>query len=266
MSLPRQKLPQYTLTLPSSGEKVIFQPFTVHEETLLLMAIDETEEDQIRALRQVIDQCIVSPKLDIYKLPLFDVDYIWLKIRSKSIEEIATLPFECRNPLPNGQIITDEDGEERDWCGTVVNVPINLDTIEVKRYKENTPNIELYDGVGIILDYPTFEVYQKLIKSKIDNDYESEFAVIMESIQMIYDAKTGQTYEREHMDKTELREFLESLMQPQMDKIRQFFDTLPVVKHQVHFRCPKCKHEADVVLEGTRSFLASGLEEKASQV
>jgi T4 bacteriophage base plate protein len=262
MSLPRQRLPQYTLTLPSTGQKVIFQPFTVHEETLLLMAIDEDEESQIRALRQVLDHSIVSPKLDIYKLPIFDIDYIWLKIRSKSIEEIATLPFECRNPLPDGKVIVDSDGEERDWCGTVVNVAINLDTIEVKRNPENNPKIELFEGIGIILEYPTFEIYQKLIRSKLDNDYEAEFAVIMESIQMIYETKTGKTYEREHIDKVELKEFLESLMQPQMDKIMKFFETLPVVKHQVHFKCPKCKHEADVILEGTKSFLASDLEEK----
>src|ERR1017187_3302276 len=100
MSLPQIKVPQYQLILPSNGKKILFHPFTVKEEKLLLMAVDDDDEAQIRTLRQVLQNCILSD-LDIMKLPVFDIDYIWLKIRSKSVEELVTLPFECHNKLPH---------------------------------------------------------------------------------------------------------------------------------------------------------------------
>ena len=85
MSLPQLKVPQYTLTLPSNGKTIIYRPFTVKEEKLLLMAIDEDVDAQIRALRQVISNCLLSGNLNVEKLPVFDIDYIWLKLRSKSV-------------------------------------------------------------------------------------------------------------------------------------------------------------------------------------
>ena len=256
MKLPKIKLPQYTLTLPSTGETVLFRPFTVKEENLLLIAIDDDEEVQIRALRQVMSNCLLNSKLDVYKLPIFDIDYIWLKIRSKSVEEVVTLPFECRAKLPQGVTEKDPDGAERDYCGFVVNVAVNLDKIEVKKNPENNPKIELQEGIGILLRYPTFEVYQKLAKLPELDESQSTFEVIIECVEMIFDTKTGETFEKEHMDKAELVGFLESLSQSQYAKILKFFDTLPVIRHELHFKCPKCRHEADVVVEGTKSFLA----------
>jgi hypothetical protein len=90
-----------------------------------------------------------------------------------------------------------------------------------------------------------------------ESDMDSTFEVIIECIEMIYESDTGKTYEKQYLDKKELIEFLESLSGPQFQKIMLFFETLPKVRHEVHFRCPKCKHEADVVIEGTKSFLAS---------
>src|ERR1035437_4854921 len=119
MNLPKLRLPQYTLVLPSTGETVLFRPFTVKEEKLLLIAIDDDEEVQIRALRQVLDNCLLNSKLDVYKLPIFDIDYIWLKIRSKSVEEIITLPFECHARLPEGETAKNSEGEEIDYCGCI---------------------------------------------------------------------------------------------------------------------------------------------------
>jgi hypothetical protein len=255
MNLPQINLPRYTLVLPSTGETIMFRPFTVKEEQLLLIAIDDEIEAQIRALRQVLENCLINSKLNVYKLPIFDIDYIWLKIRSKSVEEIVSLPFECHAALPEGITEKDDEGNERNYCGYVVNVPVNLDTIEIKKNPENNPKIELQDGIGIVLSYPTFEVYQKLTKLPTLNESQVSFEVIIECIEMIYD-KDGKTYEKEHLDKQELVAFLESLSQKQYAKILKFFDTLPVVRHEVHFKCPKCKHEADIIVEGTKSFLA----------
>ena len=257
MSLPKLTLPQYEITLPSTGEKIMFRPFTVKEEKLLLMAIDDDDEVQIRTLRQVIQSCLLNYKLDVAKLPTFDIDYLWLKLRSKSVEEIVVLPFECHGKLPEGTTQKDSEGVERNYCGNIVNVPINLDTIEVKKYPENNPKIELQDHICIKMKYPTFEIFQKIAKLKEINDIDNTFNVIIECIDMIYESDTGKTYEKEYIDHKELVEFLETLTQTQFAKIMNFFETLPVIQHKVHFKCPKCKFESDVVIEGTKSFLAS---------
>jgi hypothetical protein len=260
MNLPKLTQPIHELTLPSTGEKVLFRPFTVKEEKLLLMVIDDEPEAQVRALRQVLNNCLLPNKLgktiDVSDLAIFDMDYIWLKIRSKSVEEIVTIPFECRQALPEGETLPNIDGTTRDYCGTVVQVPINLDKIEIKKNPKNTPKIELQDGVGILLRYPTFETLQQITKLKETNNIDSSFDVIFECTVMLFESN-GKTYEKEHIDKKEFIEFLEALSQAQFQKIMDFFETLPVVRHEVHFNCPRCRHEADVVIEGTRSFLAS---------
>jgi len=253
--LPQLKVPTYTLNLPSSGKQITYRPFTVKEEKILLMAVDDDEETQIRALRQVIQNCIITGNIDVAKMPVFDIDYVWLKIRSKSVEEIAVIPFVCQNKLPNGTTIQDHNGETRDYCGNVVQCPVNLDEIEVTKNPENNPKITLQDGIGIILRYPTFENFQKLNTVLETNDIEESFNIIIDCVEMIYDA-AGKCYEREFMDVKELREFLESLSETQFAKIMKFFDTIPAIRHKIHFKCPKCKYEVDIVVEGTRSFLA----------
>lgn len=260
MNLPKLTQPIHELTLPSTGEKVLFRPFTVKEEKLLLMVIDDEQEAQVRALRQVLTNCLLPDNtgktIDVSKLAIFDMDYIWLKIRSKSVEEIVTIPFECRQTLPEGETLKNIDGTDRDYCGTVVQVPINLDKIEVIKNPKNNPKIELQDGIGIVLRYPTFETLQRILKLKEQNNIDASFDVIFECTEMLYESN-GKTYEKEYIDKNEFIEFLEALSQSQFQKIMDFFETLPVVKHEVHFKCPRCKHEVDVVIEGTKSFLAS---------
>lgn len=253
MALPKLNIKQHSLELPSNGQKVLFRPFTVKEEKILLQAKDEGDEDQVRALRQVINNCLITP-VDVDKLPMFDLDYIWLKLRCKSVQEVVQIPFECLNPLPEGESRKEEDGSVVYHCGTIVSVGVNLDAVEVSKSPENTPKITLQDGIGIVMRYPTFEIVQRL--SKIEGtDVKMMFEVVMECVELIYDGE--RTFERENISNEELMEFLESLTQEQFAKILKFFDTLPVLRHQVHFRCPKCKHEVDLVIEGTKSFLAS---------
>ena len=260
MNLPKLTQPIHELTLPSTGEKVLFRPFTVKEEKLLLMVIDDEQEAQVRALRQVLTNCLLPDNtgkiIDVSKLAIFDMDYIWLKIRSKSVEEIVTIPFECRQTLSEGETLKNLDGTDRDYCGTVVQVPIDLDKIEVVKNPKNNPKIELQDGIGIVLRYPTFETLQRILKLKEQNNIDASFDVIFECTEMLYESN-GKTYEKEYIDKNEFIEFLEALSQSQFQKIMDFFETLPVVKHEVHFKCPRCKHEVDIVIEGTKSFLAS---------
>ncbi len=256
MSLPKVSTPTYSLSLPSSGEKIIFRPFTVRDEKILLMSADSDDEDQVRTLRQVINSCLLPNEkgkiLDVGKLAMSDMDYVWLKIRSKSVDEVIRVPFECLQPIPEDKQFTDDNGELHDHCGTIVHVPINLDTIQVTINPENNPKIMIQDNIGIMMRFPTFETVQKLAAIKKVNDMQAMFEVIMECIEMIFDGE--KTYEREHTEKKDLVEFLESLTQLQFAQITKFFETLPVLRHTVHFLCPKCKHEVDVVIEGTKSF------------
>ena len=257
MALPKLKTPIYELKLPSSGESVLFTTFTVLDEKILLMAQDDEDVAQIRALRQVIDHCLLpdanGKKLDVAKLATFDLDYIWLKLRSKSVAEIVNLPFECRNRLPEGET-REVDGEVFDHCGQIVYVSVNLDHVQVKKDPENNPRIPLQDGIGIKLRYPTFETATKIAAMEDDHNVDTTFQMVMDCIEMIYEG--DKTYEIEHVDPKELQAFLESLSAPMFAKIVKFFETIPVLSHNVHFRCSKCKHELDITLEGTRSFLA----------
>jgi hypothetical protein len=259
--LPKVNLPIHTLILPSSGEKVLFRPLTVHDEKLLLMAIDDEDDVQMLALRQVINNCLLPNEkgktLDVEKLAMFDLDYIWLKLRSKSIDEIVTIPFECKQPLPEGETLKNLDGTDRDYCGQIVNVPINFNTVEVIKNPENNPKIKLFEGLTVVMNYPTFEIFQKLLKVQQSNNIDSQLNIIAECIQLIHDTTTDKTYENEFMDKKELLDFLESLPQSEFLKIMKFFETLPTIRCEVHFKCPRCKYEADIVVEGTKSFLAS---------
>ena len=269
MSLPKIKLPIHSLILPSTGEKVLFTPFTVKEEKLLLLAADDDEEVQIRTLRQILNNCILpneaGKKINVEKLPLFDLDYLWLKIRRWSVEEIVTVPFECRQPLPEGQILTDSEGNKRNYCGQIVNVPINLDKVEVTKDPTNDPKISLLEGITVVLCYPTIETLQHLLKVKNENDIEGNISVVAECITLIYDSTDNKTYEKQHLEKTEVIEFLESLPQLEFVKIMKFFETLPKIKVEVKFHCPRCKHEANIVIEGTKSFLASASATKPFQ-
>jgi hypothetical protein len=202
----------------------------------------------------VITNCILSPDIDVDKLPMFDLDYLWIKLRCKSVQEIVQIPFECRHQLPNGETRVDEDGDTVDYCGTIVNVAVNLEEVEVRRDPKNNPKIELEPGIGIVMKYPTFEMATRLAKMDSEN-VQTVFETIMDCVELIWDGE--KTYERELIDKKELQEFLETLSQQQFQKIMDFFETIPVLSHKVHFKCPKCKHEVDMVIEGTKSFLAS---------
>lgn len=260
MPLPkiRDTNPKYDLILPSNGKKVVFTPFTVKEEKLLYNAMDTEDENVLtRALKQVINNCLETP-LDVENLPMFDVDYLWLKMRSKSVDEQVVIPFECTQPLPSGtpERFNQKTGEMENTCGYIVNVPVNFDKIEIKKNPENDRKIMLTDKIGLMMRYPTIEIAQRLAKVEEDpNKVDTIFDVIVDCIDMIFEGEL--TYEREHTPKPELMDFLESLTQPQFSKILKFFETLPVLKQELHFRCPKCKHEVDMVIEGNKTFLAS---------
>jgi hypothetical protein len=228
MALPKIKHPTYSITIPSNEKKVNFRPFTVQEEKLLLMAkSSENTDDIIGTVKQVIQNCIIEP-IDVEKLAIFDIEYIFIKLRAKSVGEIVDLEY------------TDPDTEEN------IKFKINLDDIEVKRHEGHTNKFPLFENIGVVMRYPTLEEIKSVEEAGKD---EAVFAMLMKCVDKIYDDDT--VYD-EYTDK-ELNDFINSLPMESMTAIQKFFETLPSVEHTVKLRS-KTGDMKEVVLKGINSF------------
>ena len=232
MTLPVINTPTYELTVPSTKDTLVYRPFLVKEEKILLMAMEEESETQLnRALKQVVNNCTFQ-KVKVDKLPLFDLEYIFLRIRAKSVGEVAKL-----------QILCEDDGE------TYVPVEIDLESIEVEFQEGHNPKIELTDDIGIIMGYPTFEFLDFNIEA---TDVNKLFDIIASSINQIYEGDI--VYEKVDFNKKELKTFLESLTSEQFKKLQEFFETMPRLRHTLEIENPKTKVTNTVVLEGLNAF------------
>ena len=232
MTLPTMNIPTYELEVPSTKKKLAYRPFLVKEEKILLMAMEEDKESQLnRALKQVVNNCTFE-KIKVDKLPLFDLEYIFLRIRAKSVGEVTKLSLLCQ-----------DDGE------TYVPVEIDLEEIEVEFQEGHTTKIELTEDVGIIMSYPTFEFLDLNIA---DADVNTLFNLIGNSIHQIYEGET--VHERADFNKKELKTFLESLTSEQFKKVQNFFETMPRLRHTLEIENPKTKVTNTVVLEGLNAF------------
>ena len=232
MTLPVINTPTYELTVPSTKDTLVYRPFLVKEEKILLMAMEEDKESQLnRALKQVVNNCTFQ-KIKVDKLPLFDLEYIFLRIRAKSVGEVAKLSILC-----------EDDGK------TYVPVEIDLESIEVEFQEGHNPKIELTDDIGIIMGYPTFEFLDFNIEA---TDVNKLFDIIASSINQIYEGDI--VYEKVDFNKKELKTFLESLTSEQFKKLQEFFETMPRLRHTLEIENPKTKVTNTVVLEGLNAF------------
>ena len=186
MTLPVINTPTYELTVPSTKDTLVYRPFLVKEEKILLMAMEEDNETQLnRALKQVVNNCTFQ-KVKVDKLPLFDLEYIFLRIRAKSVGEVAKI-----------QVLCEDDGE------TYVPVEIDLESIEVEFQEDHNTKIEITDDIGIIMSYPTFEYLDFNVEG---SDINKLFDIIASSINQIFEGET--VYERTDFNKKELKTFL----------------------------------------------------------
>ena len=232
MALPKIAVPTYELEIPSNKEKLTYRPFLVKEEKILLLAMEQDDEDtMIAAVKQIIVNCTYE-KIEVENLALFDLEYIFLRIRAKSVGEVAKL-----------QILCEDDGE------TYVPVEIDLESIEVEFQEGHNPKIELTDDIGIIMGYPTFEFLDFNIEA---TDVNKLFDIIASSINQIYEGDI--VYEKVDFNKKELKTFLESLTSEQFKKLQEFFETMPRLRHTLEVKNPKTKVTNTVVLEGLNAF------------
>ena len=232
MALPKLNTQTYELEVPSTDEKIRYRPFLVKEEKILLQAQEGGETEIMDAVADVVESCTFG-KLDVSKLPSFDLEYIFLKIRSKAVGEKVTLNL----PFP---------GDEN------VKIPtkVDLSKVEVHMAEEHTNKIDLTDEVSVVMRYPTIKTFGGI---KVTN-LTADDAVEMTS-RCIHQVINGvETFEAADLSKEDKSEFIENLTQDQFAKIQQFFTTMPKLSHTVTLTHPKTKKKAKYKLEGMQSF------------
>ena len=234
MTLPTINVPTYELKIPSTKEKIKFRPFLVKEEKILLLALESGEDATISiALKQIVNNCTFE-KLVLDDLALFDLEYLFLRIRAKSVGEVAHIRVMCP-----------DDGE------TYVEVDVPLEEIEVNFPDEHTNDIKITDTVGVTMGYPQFEDYYKEFdENETSIDYSMN--LIRKSIKNIYEGED--IHEKVDFNDKELTGFLESLNTDQFTKLQNFFSTMPRLKYDVEVTNPKTEVKSTVTLEGLNSF------------
>lgn len=240
--LPKIDVPIYDLKLLSTGKKIRFRPFTVKEEKLFLMAAEAGDLKSITdTVKQVINNCVLD-ELDIDELPLFDIEQIFLQLRSKSIGELVNLKYRCNNLIKG-------ESEEEKKCNTVVEIDVNINDIIPEFEKTDKNKIEITENLGVVMKYPNFKLFESL---NSEDETESILNTIIGCIDYIYDKET--LYYAKDSTKEELSEFVESLQTKDLQKFKEFFDTTPKLRKNINFKCTKCSYEEDVLVEGIESF------------
>ena len=237
MPLPKIATPTYELELPSTGQTVKYRPFLVKEEKLLVLALESEDTKQITtAIKAVLKSCVLTKGIKVEHLPTFDIEYLFLHIRGKSVGEELELN------------ITSPDDEQ-----TQIPVTINLEDIEVQKNDEHNNQIKLDDNLMMEMKYPSLDQF---IKNNFDfaeeNQMEQSFDLIGTCIDKIYNEE--EVWATADCTKKEVKEFLESMNSSQFKDIEKFFETMPKLQHTIKVTNPKTKVESEVVLEGLASF------------
>ena len=242
MALPKLNTPTYELEIPSSDEKISFRPFLVKEEKILLLAMESGKQDDIiRAVKDIVNECTFN-KIDISTLPMFDVEYIFLNIRSKSVGEVSKLKILCPDSGP----------EDKDKV--YADVEVNLEDVKVQVEDDHTNKIDLGNDMGMIMRYPTIDSFKD---TGITNITASNMLdVISTCILQIFEKKGEKVYETADQTKKELNDFIESMNTKQFQDVQKFFDTMPKLKHTIKVKNPKTKKTSEVILTGLNDFFA----------
>ena len=239
MPLPKIATPRYQLELPSTEETITYRPFLVKEEKVLVIALESEDSKQItNAIKTVIQSCIITKGIKVEKLPTFDIEYLFLNIRGKSVgEEIEV------------NIICPDDGE------TQVPVSIDLDDIQIQRNENHTKQIKIDESIMMEMKYPSLDQF---IKNNFDftdkNAMDQSFELIATCIDKIYTEE--EVWAAADCSKKEIKEFVESMNSTQFKDIEKFFETMPKLSHAITVTNPNTNVESVVVLEGLSSFFA----------
>ena len=239
MPLPKIATPTYELVLPSTEQKVKYRPFLVKEEKLLVIALESEDTKQItNAIKSVIKNCILTRGIKVESLPSFDIEYLFLNIRGKSVGEVIDV-----------NIICPDDGE------TTVPIQINVDEIQVVKSDDHDTKIKLDDSLMMQMKYPSLDQF---IKSNFDftddNAMEQSFELVAACVDQIFNEE--ESWSTADVTKKELLDFLDQMNTSQFKQVEKFFETMPKLSHKVMVKNPETDVESEVVLEGLSSFFA----------
>jgi len=237
MPLPKISTPTYELTLPSTGKQIQYRPFLVKEEKVLVIALESEDTKQITtAIKNVIKSCIQTRGVKVESLPTFDIEYLFLNIRGKSVGEVVEVNLVCP-----------DDNE------TTVKAEINLDDIQVEKTEGHTNKIKIDNEIMMEMKYPSLDEF---IKNNFDmsggSDMDQSFELIASCIDKIYTA--DEVWTAADCTKKEIRDFLEQMNSSQFKEIENFYTTMPKLSHTLEITNPKTKVTSEVVLEGLASF------------
>jgi len=235
MALPKLDVPIYEMVVPSTDEKIKYRPFLIKEEKILLIAMESGEnKDIIQAVKQIVSECTFN-KLELGDMPMFDVEFMFLNIRAKSVGEISKLKVLCQDDKV-----------------TYAKVEVDLSKIEVQVDDNHTNKIELSDEMGVIMKYPSIDSFSTAGIAEITAS--NMLDVIVACIDTIYDKKGEEVYDSKDSTQKELVDFVEQLNTKQFQEVQKFFDTMPKLRHEMKVKNPKTKKESKVVLTGLSDF------------
>ena len=237
MALPKLNTPTYELEVPSTDEKIKYRPFLVKEEKILMMAMEsKSNADITQAVKDIVQECTFN-KVDISNMPMFDVEYIFLNIRSKSVGEVSKLKILCQ-----------DDGK------TYADVELDLNEVKVQVGDDHTNKIELTEDMGLIMKYPTIDSFSET--GIRDINPSNMLDVISTCILQIYEKNGEKTYDPKDQTKKELTDFIEQLNTKQFKEVQKFFESMPKLKHEITIKNPKTKKESKITLTGLNDFFA----------
>jgi len=230
MAIPKIVTPTYECELPSTKQKIKYRPFLVKEEKVLLVALESDDDNSIQdAIIQVLQNCVMTD-IKVDKLPIFDFEYLYLKVRAKSVGEVVNLKLKC------------PDDEK-----VLVDHALNLDDLQVKFNPDHKKEIMFEKDYGVVMKYPTVKEFKQ-----DQNPSEASFSLVKDCLSMIY--KGEETYDRGNIEEKELDEWIETLTPAQYKLILNWFKTMPKIEHTISYTNPKSEKEFKLKLQGIKDF------------
>jgi len=242
MALPKLNIIKHNLTLPSTGKKITFRPFLVKEEKILMMAMESGEAtDMIHALRDIITSC-VEEDIKVNTLPMFDIEYIFLQLRSRSVGEKTPITYSLENDIC----------EKLKGANCSYLVEINLDEVQVEKNKDHKDLINLTKDIKIKMRYPKIEASAEIMGLEGEKLIDKTFEMIGGCMEYIMEGE--EMHQTSDYSQKEIDDFLNSLSSPQFREIQKFFDTMPKLRKEITAKCSECGKENKRVLEGLGDF------------
>ena len=248
MGLPTIKVPKFTLNLPISEIEVKARPFLIREQKVLLQAIEIGNKNEVQlALDEIMTECTFN-EIDIDELPVPDVEYLMLHLRSKSVGEEIKMTYTCHNLIPDEE---NKKNKELIDCGNRINLNININSIKIKEFDNHNSKLIFDGGIGIELRDIPYGVYKNSVGDK--NSLNKTMTLRNSCVKSVFDQ--DRVWTRNEFNDEELNKFIDNLYTNDYEKIEAFIETMPILEHIINLQCPNCGHKEKITLKGLDDFL-----------